>query len=176
MTASQQPSCYCFLMTQKFVFHGTPKKFDSDVATPRRNIRERDGVVIFDEESFHATPHKWIALAYTYHPKPIESLGIGVQYLMGVNLYSEEKEVVIFGVGTLEESLAALYGDGGYVYHFTDGDFIYKEGLGDMEVISQVPTNPIVMEKVDNPVEEMRKLGAHFVFIDLALPQNEKFR
>src|SRR3989338_2478701 len=72
-------------MSEK-VFHGSPKIFDAETANPRLNERiNENGEVIFSEESFHATPHEWIALAYTYTPKPIEGLsGDNAFYNMGV--------------------------------------------------------------------------------------------
>jgi hypothetical protein len=156
-------------MSEK-VFHGASEMFDAETANPKpnRRINER-GEVIFDEESFHATPHKWIALAYTYIAKPIEGLGVDAFYGMGVDLYSNKKEVAIYGVGSLEETLDKLYGSGGYVYHFDHGDFIYKDGLGSQEVISTRPTQPILMERVDNPVKAMQELGVTFHFVDLSL-------
>lgn len=156
-------------MSEK-VFHGSPRVFDAKTANPRLNERINEkGEVIFSEESFHATPHEWIALAYTYTPKPIEGLNReDAFYSMGVNLYSDEKVVAIFGVGSLEESLTYLYGQGGYLYHFDNGDFIYKEGLGSQEVIATSPTEPLHMERVDDPVKRMRELGVIFNFIDLS--------
>lgn len=130
-----------------------------------------EGEVIFSEESFHATPHKWIALAYTYTPAKIEALP-NVYYSMGVDLYSDNKEVAIFGIGSLEESLEHLYGQGGYLYHFHNGDFVYKEGLGSQEVIVTSPTTPLEMERIDNPVQQLQELGVTFTFIDLSLPEN----
>jgi hypothetical protein len=161
-------------MSEKFVFHGSPIKFDTETANPRPNERiNKDGEVIFSEESFHATPHEWIALAYTYTPKPIEGLsGDEAFYSMGVNLYSDEKVVAIFGVGSLEESLAHLYGEGGYLYHFDNGDFVYKEGLGSQEVIATSPTTPLRMERIEDPVKRMLELGVTFDFIDLSLPES----
>ena len=161
-------------MSEK-VFHGTPKVFDDKTANPRPNERiDENGEVIFSENSFHATPHEWIALAYTYTPKPIEGLrGDDAFYSMGVNLYSDKKEVAVYGTGTLEESLRQLYGEGGYVYHFDNGDFIYKEGLGSQEVIATSPTTPIHMERVEDPVARMKDLGVTFHFIDLSLPENK---
>lgn len=164
-------------MPEKFVFHGSPEEFDSKTANPKLNERTNAaGETIFNEESFHATPHKWIALAYTYTPKPIEGLGAEAYYSMGVNLYSEEKEVVVFGVGSLEESLEHLYGRGGFVYHFDNGDFIYKEGLGSQEVIVNSPTAPLHMERVEDPVKAMRELGVAFHFVDLAQAENTDLR
>lgn len=161
-------------MSEKLVFHGTPKVFDSETANPRQNIRiNTEGKVIFDEESFHATPHKWIALAYTYSPKAIPSLGENVYYSMGVNLDSDEKEIAIYGVVSLEDSLAHMYKEGGYVYHFDNGDFVYKEGLGSQEVVASSPTKPLHMEKVDDPVKAMQDLGVKFHFVDLAQQRSD---
>ncbi len=160
----------------KHVYHGSPRELDADHAIPKRNVRgNTEGQVIFDEESFHATPHKWIALAYTYTPVPYELDGKTVQYNMGVNLYENTKEVAIFGFHSLKESLGVLYGNGGYLYHFDKDKFIYKEGLGNSEVIISEPTKPITVEQILNPVEEMKKLGVTFDFIDLALPENKKY-
>lgn len=147
-------------MSEK-VFHGSPKIFDSQTANPRPNERMNEkGETIFNEESFHATPHKWVALAYTYRPKPIPGMsGEDAFYSMGVNLYSDEKVVAIYGIGSLEESLKHLYSDGGYVYHFDNGDFIYKEGLGTQEVITTSPTTPLHMERVEDPVKAMQEQG-----------------
>jgi hypothetical protein len=160
-------------MSENFVFHGSPKKFDAETANPRLNQRiDAEGKVVFNEESFHATPHKWIALAYTYTAKRIEELGEEAFYSMGVDLHSDEKVVTILGVGSLEESLKSLYETGGYVYHFDNGDFFYKEGLGNQEVIATSPTKPLQMERVEDPVKEMQDLGVTFYFIDLSLPEN----
>ena len=163
------------------VYHGSHKELDSAHAIPKRNIRSRtnergEEEVIFDQESFHATPYKWIALAYTYHAVPYEINGKTAQHGMGVNLYQNTKTVAIFGFVSLDESLQQMYGDGGYVYHFGKDKFIYKEGLGNLEVIATEPTKPITVERIDNPVEEMRRLGVNFEFIDLGLPENEAQR
>lgn len=165
----------------KYVFHGSSKEFDSDHAIPRRNIRTNiaengEEKVVFDQESFHATPHKWIALAYTYKSVPHEIDEKIAHYGMGVNLYGDTQEVSILGFNSLEESLEAIYGEGGYVYHFDKDTFIYKEGLGSREVIAEEPTKPITLERVDDPVTEMKKLSVSFQFIDLSLPENEKLR
>lgn len=164
----------------KIVYHGSPKEFDSKEAVPKRNRRIKhaeDGTeqVIFDQESFHATPHKWIALAYTYNRTPFKIEGMSGLYNMGVSLYEDRKEVNVFGVGSLEESLKALYGNGGYLYHFDGDKFVYTEGLGRLEVIATTPTKPITVEHIDDPVEEMKKLSVTFRFFDLSLPENEAF-
>ncbi len=166
---------------EKYVYHGSHEEFDSDEAKPKRNVRSRENEsgeeeIIFDQESFHATPHKWIALAYTYKSIPHEIEGRIAHYGMGVSLYENNKKVEIFGFDSLEESLQKLYGEGGYVYHFDKDKFLYKEGLGDLEVIAEEPTKPITVEKVDDPVAEMKKLGVTFHFTDLDLPENEELR
>ena len=163
------------------VFHGTREKFDSEEARPSRQIRTQENeqgveVVVFDEESFHATRERWIALAYTDRPMPIEREGVRGKYGMGVSLYDNNKSVMIVGVDSLEQSLNVLYGEGGYLYHFNNETFVYKEGLGDLEVVSNEPTKPIEIERIDNPVEEMLKLGVTFEFVDISLEQNAKYR
>lgn len=163
------------------VFHGSPEKFNSEEAVPSRQIRTQKNeegveVVIFDEDSFHATPEKWIALAYTDKPSDIHEGNIKGRYGMGVSLYENNKSVLIIGIGSLEKSLEVLYGEGGYLYHFDDDTFVYKEGLGNLEVVSNEPTRPIEIERVDNPVEEMLSLGVNFEFIDISLPQNAGYR
>lgn len=166
----------------KIVYHGSPKEFDSEHANPKRNIRSEwnketeSSNVIFDQKSFHATPHKWIALAYTYKSAPFEIKEKTAHYNMGVSLYENIHKVWIYGFSSLEESLKILYGDGGYLYHFDKDKFIYKEGLGNLEVIAEDPTKPVKVEKVEDPVVEMKKLGVTFQFVDLALPENENSR
>ncbi len=95
---------------------------------------------------------------------------------MGVDLYDNNKSVLIVGIHSLAESLDVLYGSGGYIYHFADDTFVYKEGLGDMEVVSNVSNTPIEVEWVDDPVAAMEQLGVTFEFIDIALPENEKYQ
>ena len=165
-----------------YVYHGSETEFDDELAKPKRQIRSKinnagEHRVIFDEESFHATSHKWIALAYTYNGREtFEIEGKKVGYNMGVSLYEDNKTVVIFGRGSLEESIAKLYGNGGYLYHFDKDKFIYKEGLGNLEVIVNEPIKPVTVEQVDDPVGEMKKLGIKFEFVDLELPENERDR
>jgi len=132
--------------------------------------------VIFDQESFHATPHKRIALAYTYKSVPYEINGKMAHYNIGVSLYNNTNEVTILGFNSLEDSLRKLYDQGGYVYLFDKDKFQYKKGLGNLEVIAEKPTKPIGVERIDDPVEEMKKLGVTFNFVNLALPENENQR
>ncbi len=165
----------------KTVFHGTHEKFDSEEAKPKRQVRTRtneSGVeeVIFDEESFHATLHRWVALAYTEKSKPIEGYDFKAEYAMAVSLYEDNKKLAIIGVESLEHSLEVLYGEGGYVYHFEEDKFIHKEGLGELEIITHDPALPIEVERVDDPVAQMKDLGVSFEFIDVSLPENAHFR
>ena len=119
----------------KFVYHGSHEKFEPIL--PRRNIRSRinntgEREVIFDEVSFHATPYRWIALAYTYNNKKTCVIdGKEVYYNMGVDLYEHNNELCIYGIGSLEQSLEQLYGDGGYTYitYISHNGLIF--GLGD---------------------------------------------
>ncbi len=169
-------------LENKDVYHGSPREIEGELAIPKRNIRKKwnreteSFDVIFDQESFHATPHKWIALAYTYKSIPYEINGKTAHYNMGVSLYDDTKEVAILGFNSLEDSLTKLYDQGGYVYHFDKDKFLYKEGLGNREVIAEDPIKPLEVERFDDPVEEMKKLGVTFNFIDLALPENESRR
>lgn len=169
-------------MENPYVYHGSETEFDDELAKPKRQIRSNSGEdgekkIIFDEESFHATPHKWIALAYTHNDKETFEIDtVKVRYNMGVSLYENNKTVVIFGRRSLEESLAKLYGNGGYLYYFEKDKFIYKEGLGNLEVIVNEPIKPVRVERIDDPVGEMKKLGVTFDFVDLELPKNEEDR
>ncbi len=162
----------------KRVYHGSPQEFGK--VKPKENIRTRieDGeeIVVFHDISFHATPHRWVALAYTYDGhQTFEHKGKQVHYNMGVDLYGDEKNIAVYGIGSLEESLMKLYGKGGYVYQYDAGHFFYTEGLGNREVITQQEVDPIEVEHVVNPVEELRKEGVTFTFFDLSLPENAGF-
>jgi hypothetical protein len=163
------------------VYHGSNKELDSDFAIPKRQRRYKlnennKNTLIFDEESFHATPHKHIALAYMYKAKSLVVEGKVIHYNMGISLYEDSKRIDIFGINSLEESLEQMYGEGGYLYYFNKDEFIHKEGLGNLEVISLRPVKPMKIERIENPVEEMKTFGITFRFLDLALPKYEKFR
>lgn len=164
---------------KKSVYHGSPREFGT--VKPRENIRMRiekgEEIVTFKDISFHATPHRWIALAYTYNASESFNLeGKQIRYNMGVDLYDNNKSISIYGFGSLEESLEKLYGEGGYLYQYDADHFFYTEGLGDLEVITQKEIDPIHAESIKNPVEELKKEGVTFDFIDLALPENEELR
>lgn len=164
---------------EKYVYHGSREFFESVI--PKRQIRSRlqkDGTqkVIFDDISFHATPYKWIALAYTYDPKIFEIDGKIAHYSMGVSLYNHTENLDIFGFNSLQESLQKMYGDGGYLFIFEKDKFFHTEGLGNLEVITKDNLIPYKVERIDDPVSELKKLGIKFNFIDLVLPENEKHR
>jgi hypothetical protein len=72
--------------------------------------------------------------------------------------------------------LKVLYGSGGYVYCFDKNKFVFKEGLGNLEVIATDAIEPVKIERIDDPVSEMKKLGVIFHFTDLALSDNKGSR
>lgn len=153
-------------MKKQVVYHGSPERFE--IAHPKKQIRERNGEVIFDEISFHTSHFRWIALAYTYSfEKVFPDQDESPYYNMGVDLYGSKKEVEIVGVGSLGESLKRLYGKGGYVLSFDDKDFSHKEGLGNLEVIATQAIHPLKIGRIEDPVEEMIREGVRFHFVDL---------
>lgn len=155
----------------RHVYHGSSNAFA--VAEPRKNIRVQDERVIFDAVSFHATPHRWIALAYTYKKRQEYNLvGEQIFLTMGVSLYDHVKRIAIYGFESLEKSLKILYGDGGFIYTFDAGDFIHTEGLGNLEVVVQKSVLPISAERIEDPVRELREAGVTFDFIDLSDSKN----
>ena len=167
------------LPDKKYVYHGSPTLFEK--AIPKRQLRSQNDKngklkVIFDEISFHATPYKWIALAYTYTSKPHKIRTRNAHYNMGVSLYENQEELGIYGFGSLEESLEKLYGDGGYLFTFKKEDFITMEGLGNLEVITTHEIVPYKTEWIENPLCELKKLGIKFTFIDLGKPENKHWR
>lgn len=83
-----------------------------------------------------------------------------------------KEEIEIYGVVSLEKSLEILFGQGGYLFTFDSKDFSYQEGLGELERISKKEVKPISIERISDPVGELKKLGITFVFKDLLLPEN----
>jgi len=133
------------LLDPAFVFHGSSEYFD--VALPQRHKRVKKDAqgeprIIFDQVSFHATPYRWVAIAYTYSPKRI-SKDKDAYFNMGVDLYKHTPQLDIYGIGSLEESLQVLYGKGGYVSKFKREDFLHTEGLGHLELITTTPLKPV---------------------------------
>src|SRR3989344_1591383 len=166
---------------EKYAYHGSKNFLGLETIVPKKHVRSRKDEqgnlkVIFDEISFHATPYRWIALAYTLDRKHFKLDGEIVSYNMGVDLYDHEEELKIFGIESLEKSLEKLYGDGGYLFVFDKGKFFHTQGLGNLEIITKESLKPIRVERIDHPVSELKKLGISFKFIDLSKPENERSR
>lgn len=164
---------------EKYVYHGSRELFEHVV--PKRQVRtqlQEDGSqkIIFDDTSFHATPYRWIALAYIYNQTGYEIDGKMAHYNIGVSLYNYREELDIFGFSSLEESLQKMYGDGGYIFAFEKEKFFHTDGLGTFEVITRNDVVPAKIERIDDPVKLLRELGIKFKFIDLALSENKKHR
>lgn len=146
------------------VFHGSPLH-QIEVVVPKQNRRtqmvDEKLVTVFDQLSFHASPFRWIALAYLYRENALHH--------MGVNLYGEKAEVLITGPNTLEESLAFLYGNGGYLHLFDAKDFWWCEGLGSCEVITNKQVCPLEIKFIKDPISEMKEDGVQFLFTKKSL-------
>lgn len=152
------------------VFRGSEKKEEILEPKPNRRSKIINGkrTIIFDEKSIHATPHKYIALAYTYKKNNFFThRGKTESYNMGISLYEKTKRVIIIGKKSLEHTLDKLYDKGGYLYTFDAKDFTRMKGLGSLEVVSLKIIKPKKIEYVKNPVKEMKKLGVKFGFIDV---------
>ncbi len=153
---------------ENYVFHGSHELFD--VVVPKRQIRKNlnketgEYETVFDDISFHATPYKWIAIAYICTHNKFEREGFWYHYTKGVNL-KEYEEVV--EVDSMEESMKELYGDGGYLYTYDKNEFHHAEGLGMLELITKGSIRPIQVERIDDPVAELKKLGIEFTFTDM---------
>jgi hypothetical protein len=80
------------------------------------------------------------------------------------------------GFESLEKSLEKLYGEGGYLFLFEKEKFFHTEGLGDLEVITKEHLKPFKVERIDDPIAELKKLGISFTFRDLSEQKNEKWR
>lgn len=151
----------------KYVYHGSVDWFET--AIPRRNLRSREVAgkreVIFDDISFHATPERWIALAYISKRRNHQEKEN--YHSFGVDLYEDKQQVALYGYESLEKSLAALFGDGGYLYKFDKNKFFHTAGLGNLEVITKEIIKPLEVEKIADPVRELENLGIKFTFFDL---------
>jgi hypothetical protein len=141
-------------MSNQVVYHGSADLIER--IEPRKNIRFANEKIIWDAVSFHATPYRWIALAYTRAK--------GVPETTGVDLYELNPVVDVFGPATLEEALTSLYGKGGYLYEFNASDFSHAEGLGNLEVFTGKSVEPIQITRIEDPVAEMRAEGVEFRF------------
>jgi len=166
-------------LQHNYVYHGSHEFFET--AVPKRQIRKslnpdpqgEKFIVVFDDISFHATPYRWIALNYTCQCQNVLYQGKEYWHCTGVDLKKYDEFINVYGVESLEKSLEVLFGQGGYVYTFDKKDFVYQEGLGINEVIAKSPVKPISVERIDDPVGEIMKLGIPFVFKDLTLPENQ---
>ena len=141
------------------VFHGSPIH-RINIVRLRRNIRTTKigdkTVTIFDQNSFHASPYQWIALAYMYRTLPGHS--------MAVDLYGNKSQVLIIGPNNLDESLYQLYKRGGYLHSFNASEFWWCEGLGNREVITNKNISPVEVAFITNPVARMLQTGVEFIF------------
>lgn len=139
----------------ELIYHGSPFKFET--ALPKRNKRfNKNNELIWDKNSFHGTPHKWIALAYTRTRKD--------NHTTGVDLYEQNKIVDVYGPTNLTNALTELYGEGGYLYEFDASDFSHEEGLGNLERFTDKTLIPISVTRIDDPVVAMKELGVEFKF------------
>ena len=155
------------------VYHGSSYSFQ--VAKPFETSRSHteNGKYILDYKgiSLHATPYKWIALAYTYTGVSYIHKGNKKKFNVGIPIRTKNdgfnrKRITIFGKKSLEYSLTKLYGKGGYLYTFNKNKFIWVEGLGMNEVISYNEQIPTKIEFIKDPVKQMKKEGVQFVFIE----------
>ena len=156
------------------VYHGSQHKFD--IARPsftrRGKMINGEFKLAYEGISLHATPYKWIALAYTgkivdfKHKKDILSIVWGVPVKNKDDEF-KQKIVGIYGKRSLKYSLDKLYGNGGYLYTFNAKNFKWVKGLGKNEVISYKEEIPDKIEFIKNPVKKMKKLGVKFVFINI---------
>ena len=149
-------------MKSGVVFHGSATHCIETVE-PRRNLRIQTHsgkeVTVFDQHSFHATVHRWIALAYTDTTTPTCA--------MGVDLYGDpaDKVVGIYGPDSLEASLQRMYGKGGYLYSFCATHFFHTTGLGNLELITKDPIRPLSVLHIQDPVGAMKAEGVTFEFM-----------
>ena len=156
------------------VYHGSPEKRILSIPSRHKRTRKINGKqqIIFDQESFHASSEYWIALAYTYTPTYFEFEGKQIYYNVEIDLYKNRKEVIIHGINSLEESLNALYGRGGYISSFLENDFFHTQGLGRLECITNTKLRAKKIVRIIDPVQKMRSLNITFQFLDLSDDRN----
>lgn len=158
---------------ERFVYHGSPYLLTEGKPSFHRRV-SRSGV-LFSGITFHATPIKWIAAAYTYQPKVFTLDGRCAYYNVGINLKKHERVIDIYGINSLEFSLKELYGNGGYITMYDPKSFTHKHGLGALECIAYENCTPLKIEYIDNPIKLLTQEGILFRFIDLSIPRNRKF-
>lgn len=147
------------------------KKLPLGIAVPKQHTRikvDKTGnqKIIFDEKSFHATLLKWVAIAYLYNRKKYQSIGKIYRYNMRIDLYKNKKVIVVEGKISLKYSLEKLYEDGGYLYSFDMNNFVPKRGLGKLDMVASAPVKAVGVQRVKNPVLELKKIGVSFKFIN----------
>jgi hypothetical protein len=141
---------------KQVVFHGSSHLFE--IAKPNFTQRiSRGGEVTYQGTSLHATPHLWIALAYTATK--------GGSSNFGVSLFTNDKIVLVFGTASLDQSLTGMYGGDRYVYEFPAESFAWKKGLGPLEVVSFEEQKPLKTITVHDAVATMKEAGVKFVFV-----------
>jgi len=146
---------------KQVLYHGSSIQFDigKPSLTTRLGTLDEPTRIKYKGFSFHVTPERYIALAYTYNKKDMKNVG------MGVSLYDKDKTIFIYGDTDLEDSLHKLYGNGGYLYEFEDNNwFVWFQGLGNLEKITFNEVKPIKSTFIEDPVVEMKKEGVEFVF------------
>ena len=155
------------------VYHGSSHNFKvaKPFHTTRGHIKNGKAILDYEGISLHATPYKWIGLAYTANRLPYIHNNIKKKFNFGVPVREKDHEfnrqnVEIHGKQSLEYSLKKLYGNGGYLYTFNENKFKWVKGLGVNEVISYDEQVPKKIEFIKDPVKEMKKLGVNFVFIN----------
>jgi hypothetical protein len=158
---------------KEYVYHGSPINFD--IGKPSYTQRGTLDKINYKGVSFHATPHRYIALNYLAKRTPFTYKGDKYHYTTGVSLFQANKFISIYGYKSLEDSLNIIYGDGGYLYTFDAKDFHWVEGLGPLEVISLEPLKPIKKEFISGKelLEEMKKEGVQFRFKDITKDEKQ---
>ena len=159
-----------------YVYHGSYLNFDiaKPSLTGRWDFNEKGKLVrTYKGVSLHATPYKFIAMAYMrnkrakfIHKGKKKSFSVAV----AVGKKSEDfynKEIDIYGKRSLEYSLEKIFGEGGYLYTFDAKHFKHVKGLGENEVISLKELKPLKKQFVKDIVGMMKKEGVKFIFHDL---------
>lgn len=161
------------------VYHGSQtKKSYSNPNHHRKVKKNKAGVLeaVFDGISFHASKYKSIALAYTYSVETFRLNDWDCYMNVGIDLNDINKPIEVYGYHDLDYSLGKLYGKGGFIHTFNSQYFKHKKGLGDLELVTNIEIAPLEIEYINSPVEEMKKYGLSFRFINLELDINARFR
>ena len=87
------------------VYHGSEHNFDIGKPSYTKRVGNVNGkrVVNYEGKSFHATPHKWIALSYIFEKNPIFiHKGEKEYFSRTVSLFNNNHLLLIFGKKSLE--------------------------------------------------------------------------